>query len=93
MDNKVAVVTGDRRGIGRAVCELFGEAGAKVVVCDIDADGAQGVAANLPGALAWPGDISDEGLALGEPLTMPGRVPLGRVSEPHELAAARLFLA
>ena len=36
LDNKVAIVTGASHGIGRAIAELFGLAGALVVVADIE---------------------------------------------------------
>ncbi len=38
IDGQVAIVTGSGRGIGRAVAELFGQHGARVVVNDLDAD-------------------------------------------------------
>lgn len=60
-DGKVAVVTGAASGIGAAAARRLSDAGASVVVVDVDADGAREVAAGLPGrALAVPGDVSRE---------------------------------
>src|SRR5262249_34187374 len=44
LDNKVAVVTGGASGFGRAICELYAREGAKVVVADINGQGAREVA-------------------------------------------------
>lgn len=41
LDNKTAIVTGGARGIGRAICQLFAEEGARVAVTDILDDEAQ----------------------------------------------------
>ena len=61
----VAVVTGAARGIGRAIAERLGKAGARVLLADVDVDGAARAAAELArgGAgrtLAARVDVSDE---------------------------------
>jgi 3-oxoacyl-[acyl-carrier protein] reductase len=60
LDEKVAVVTGAARGIGRAVAELLGEHGCSVVVADLDRTLADECAEELPtNAIAFGGDITD----------------------------------
>ena len=41
LQDKAAIVTGGASGIGRAICELFAQEGAKVVIADIDVEGGQ----------------------------------------------------
>lgn len=60
-DDRVSLVTGAGSGIGRAMAVAFAEAGARVVVCDIDPDSAQRTAADIGGsATAVTADITDE---------------------------------
>lgn len=62
--NRVAIVTGGGRGIGKAFCIGLANEGAKVVVADIDAKTAAATAEELKKqgkeALAIPTDVSDE---------------------------------
>ena len=58
-DGKVAFVTGGASGLGEAGARRFAAEGARVVVADIDADGAARVAGTLPDALAVTVDTAD----------------------------------
>lgn len=59
LNNKICVVTGGARGIGKAVCEAFVDEGARVILTDIDeAEGA--ASAEEIGAEFVPLDVRDE---------------------------------
>ena len=49
LDDKVAIVTGSARGIGRATAELLAEHGAKVLINDLDGDVAEQAAGEIEG--------------------------------------------
>lgn len=49
LEDKVAIVTGAARGIGRAMAARFADAGARVVVADLDAEAARAAAAPFAG--------------------------------------------
>ena len=64
LDDKVAIVTGSARGIGRATAELLSEQGAKVLINDLDADVAEQTAGEIAGETAvYGGDLTKEGAA------------------------------
>jgi NAD(P)-dependent dehydrogenase (short-subunit alcohol dehydrogenase family) len=58
LQDKVAVVTGAAKGIGRATAELFAVEGARLVATDIDADGLRDLCAQFPDTEAVVGDVS-----------------------------------
>jgi 3-oxoacyl-[acyl-carrier protein] reductase len=64
LDDKVAIVTGSARGIGRATAELLSAHGAKVLVNDLDGDVAEQTAAAIDGeTVVYGGDLTREGAA------------------------------
>jgi NAD(P)-dependent dehydrogenase (short-subunit alcohol dehydrogenase family) len=58
LQGKRALVTGAAQGLGHAIAVLFAERGARVLLTDIDADGAAKAAAALPGAAALGCDVT-----------------------------------
>jgi len=63
LEDKVAIVTGSARGIGRATAELLSEHGAKVLINDLDGDVAEQTASEIDGdTLVFAGDLTKEGV-------------------------------
>jgi 3-oxoacyl-[acyl-carrier protein] reductase len=60
LSGKNAVVTGGAAGIGEACARTLANAGARVAVLDINAEGARTVASSLPDGVAIPVDLGDE---------------------------------
>src|SRR5919106_750563 len=61
LDDKVAIVTGSARGIGRATAELLCEHGAKVLINDLDGDVAEQTAQEIQGeTTVYAGDLTKD---------------------------------
>jgi 3-oxoacyl-[acyl-carrier protein] reductase len=62
LDEKVAIVTGSARGIGRATAELLSEHGAKVLINDLDGDVAEQTSSDIAGdTVVYAGDLTAQG--------------------------------
>ena len=63
LNDKVAVITGAARGIGKAIAERYVKEGAKVVIADLSEEGAKQVASVLgPNALGLKLDVTKQEL-------------------------------
>ena len=69
LEDKVAIITGSGRGIGRAAALMFADQGARVVVSDIDAEPAEDAVTEIKArgsdALAYVGDVTAPEFARG----------------------------
>lgn len=65
LSDKIALVTGGARGIGRGICNVLGDQGANVAVADINIQGASDVASDIstrgPRSAAFAVDVTDSG--------------------------------
>jgi 2-hydroxycyclohexanecarboxyl-CoA dehydrogenase len=60
LDGRLAVVTGGAGAMGAAICRDLASLGARVVVADVDLDGARSVADALPNAEPGDVDLADD---------------------------------
>ena len=61
LSNKCALITGAARGIGAAIATCFAEAGAQLILTDIDETNGEALARTLPCASFHTLDVSEEG--------------------------------
>ena len=60
LDGRTALVTGGASGIGESTCRALADAGASVIIADVDRARADALASELPGASVLMLDITDE---------------------------------
>jgi len=60
LDGKIALITGGASGIGERTSRAFSQAGASVIIADLDTAKAETLAAELPGSRAIHCDITSE---------------------------------
>jgi len=60
LDGKIALITGGASGIGEQMSQIFTAAGAAVIICDVNREKAEALAATLAGARAIACDITNE---------------------------------
>ncbi len=75
LDGKTALVTGGASGIGEATCRALANAGAAVVIADVDRAGAEALSRELPGSSVRMLDITDE-MAVDAAFAAPGRLDI-----------------
>lgn len=60
LDGRIALVTGGASGIGEAIARVFTQAGAQVVIADLDRTRGEALAAELPGSQYRYCDVTSE---------------------------------
>jgi gluconate 5-dehydrogenase len=61
LDGRTALVTGSTRGLGLALARALADAGARVAINGRTSEACETAAATVPGAVAAPFDVTDEG--------------------------------
>ncbi|HAT39188.1 MAG TPA: 3-oxoacyl-ACP reductase, partial [Polynucleobacter sp.] len=59
LQGKVAIMTGAAKGIGFATTQRFSQAGAKIIITDINQDAVNGAAAQTPNAESYEMNVTD----------------------------------